>query len=182
VVPATPVPDFHVILTQGVFVSNETITDLRVRVDMTHGWVGDLSMRLTHESTGTWAEILNRPGYPMTPFGCNGDDIDVTLFDTAAGGPVESACEPTLVPAISGMRTPLNPLSVFDGESLSGVWSLTVTDHELGVAGTINRWCLSEPSGTGSTNTPAIGGWGVASLIVLFLVTSAFYVRRRGTG
>ena len=37
---------------------------------------------------------------------------------------------------------PLTPLSICDGDSCTGQWTLTVTDHNIGDAGLLNSWQL----------------------------------------
>jgi uncharacterized repeat protein (TIGR01451 family) len=46
------------------------------------------------------------------------------------------------VPTIAGTFSPNNPLSAFDGQDLSGVWRMTVSDHFNPDSGTLTRWCL----------------------------------------
>jgi subtilisin-like proprotein convertase family protein len=119
-----------------------TITDLDVSIEAPHSWVGDLIFTLTHDDTGTSAVIIDQPGFPdLDPqFGCSGDDIDVLLDDEAAL-PVEDEC--SNLPAIAGTFSPNNPLSVFDGESLSGTWTLNVVDRFPDADdGTVVEWCL----------------------------------------
>ena len=118
-----------------------TITDLDVNVDMAHPWVGDLSMVLTHQNTGTAVTIIDRPGVPASTYGCSGDNILATLDDEAAL-PVENQCSGT--PTINGTFSPNGALSAFDGESSSGTWVLTVTDNYTSAdAGTLNNWSIT---------------------------------------
>jgi len=117
-----------------------TIADLDVTVDMAHAWVGDLSMVLTHQDTGTAVTIIDRPGVPASSYGCSNDNILATLDDEASL-PAENQCG---TPALSGSLTPNNALSAFDGESGSGTWQLTVTDNYTSAdAGTLNGWSIT---------------------------------------
>ncbi|WP_051285364.1 M36 family metallopeptidase [Aequorivita capsosiphonis] len=118
---------------------NVSITDLDVNVNITHGWVGDLIVKIKSPS-GTTATIIDRPGRTSSGYGCSGDDILATLDDEAAT-PVENECAST-TPAIDGTFIPNNPLSVFDGESTLGVWELTVADVAYALTGTLNSWGL----------------------------------------
>ena len=125
--------------------SQGTIEDLNVSLAITHTWVGDLEVVLTHVDTGTAVSIIDRPGAP-TPrqYGCTGDGIAATL-DDEAGDPVEEACfegDPP-PPAIEGTFSPNNPLSGFDGENVGGSWELTVIDHAAGDTGSLDSWSLS---------------------------------------
>jgi subtilisin-like proprotein convertase family protein len=121
--------------------ASATIADLDVNVNMAHAWVGDLSMVLTHQNTGTAVTIIDRPGVPASTYGCSGDNILATLDDEAAA-PVENQCSGT--PTISGTFTPNNALSAFDGENSSGTWQLSVTDNFTSAdAGTLNAWSIT---------------------------------------
>jgi len=116
------------------------ITDLDVGVLITHTYVGDLRVTLTHVDTGTVVTIIDRPGAPTTTFGCSGDNINATLDDEASL-PVEGQCR-AATPTISGLVKPNNPLSAFDGEGLGGTWRLTVTDWATLDHGFLEAWSL----------------------------------------
>ena len=47
------------------------------------------------------------------------------------------------LPAIGGSFTPNNPLSVFNGESTMGDWTITVSDNAGGDTGTLNSWGIT---------------------------------------
>jgi hypothetical protein len=120
-----------------------TITDLNVGLVITHTYVGDLLVTLTHVDTGTSVTIIDHPGessYGSGDFGCSGNNIDATLDDEASL-PVEDQCR-SLDPAISGSVRPNHPLSAFDGESLSGTWRLTVIDEATLDDGILVEWSL----------------------------------------
>ncbi len=130
-----------------VVVSTETISDLNVSISTTHTSVVDLSFTLKHVDTGTSVTIIDKPGFGTTP--CNGfagnHDIDAILDDEASS-PVESACDFSSTPTISGTFSPTNTLSTFDGEVLSGTWQMIVSDSVFGDTGTLIEWCLqSDP-------------------------------------
>jgi len=129
-------------ISSNLSVSGATsIGDLNVSVDMPHAWVGDLSMVLTHQNTGTSVTILDRPGVPASTYGCSGDNILATL-DDEAGAPVENQCAGG-TPTINGTFSPNNALSAFDGQSGNGTWVLQVTDHYTAAdAGTLNGWSI----------------------------------------
>ncbi len=112
------------------------ITDLDVRLDLTHAYVGDLSVTLEHVSTGTVVNLIDRPADGA----CSGDDILVTLDDEAALPVADQCASPP--PALGGSLRPEAPLSAFDGERLDGTWRLWVTDSAAGDSGTLNEWCL----------------------------------------
>ncbi|MFK8029353.1 MAG: proprotein convertase P-domain-containing protein [Gammaproteobacteria bacterium] len=119
--------------------SGGELTDLNVTINAAHTYVGDLTFTLTHEDTGTAVIIIDRPGRIDAGFGCSGNDIDATLDDDGLL-PVEDQCDNA--PALSGILSPNNPLSAFNGEDLAGTWTLSVLDGAGGDTGTLNEWCL----------------------------------------
>jgi subtilisin-like proprotein convertase family protein len=121
--------------------SSETISGLNVFLQIDHTFVGDLIVTLTHVDTGTAVIIIDRPGVPTTSVGCGGDNILVTLADSA-GSPVETQCAAG-TPTINGTFQPNNPLSAFNGQSLGGTWRLNVSDNEAKDFGSIVQWGLS---------------------------------------
>jgi subtilisin-like proprotein convertase family protein len=138
-----------------------TIADVNFNVNMSHVWVGDLGMVLSHSATNV--EVMHRPGVPASTYGCSGDNIVATL-DDAAGLPVENQCAPGS-PTINGTFSPNNPLSAFNGQNSGGTWTLTVADYYPSAdAGTLNAWsleiCVADTSPTSTpvpptaTNTP----------------------------
>ena len=112
-----------------------TITDLDFQLDIDIAFPGDLIVTLTSPS-GTEVTLINRPGRAddgsgVGAFGCGvgfggSADIDVTLDDSAAIE-AENICN-TTAPAINGTASPTGNLSDFNGEPLSGTWTLTATD------------------------------------------------------
>ena len=69
------------------------ISDIDVRLDINHSWVGDLLLTLQHEESGVSIELINRPG--STPGsnekGCRLDNIKGILDDDVSL-PVENEC------------------------------------------------------------------------------------------
>jgi lysyl endopeptidase len=123
-----------------VITDNLAISDLNVFIEASHTYVGDLIFTLDHADSGTDMTLIDRPGFLNQGFGCDGDDIAVTL-DDEAGSPVEEACADS-VPTISGTFTPHSPLNAFDGENLNGTWRLSVSDRVSRDTGTLVQWCL----------------------------------------
>lgn len=144
VAPAAAIPDNNAtgVSSELVIPSGSALGDLDVKIEATHAWVGDLIVTLTKVESGTSVVVIDRPGRPTSTSGCSGNDINTTLDDEAAGGPVESQCAGS-APTINGHFTPNNPLSVFDGQGRSGTWRLTVTDNANDDTGTLTRWCIA---------------------------------------
>ena len=136
-----------------------TITDLNVRMEATHTWVGDLKFTLTHGATTV--ALIDRPG-TVTTGGCQQNDIAVTADDEGADGTIESACS-TTPPAVGGVRTPNAPLSAFDGQDFSGAWTLNVSDLAGIDTGNLTRWCLIPTTAAASTADVAIAVAGPAN-------------------
>jgi subtilisin-like proprotein convertase family protein len=124
-----------------------TLTDLTVHVDITHTWVGDLTITLTSPA-GTAITLLDRPGYTGTGFGCNNNDVHVTFADGQADP--ETVCAGTDVAWPVTDAGPVTPLSALAGESTLGNWTLTVSDGAASDTGSLINWEL--------TPTPAFTG------------------------
>ena len=124
-----------------------TISDLDVSLNITHTWVGDLNAVLTHQETGTSVSLLFRLGNGN----CSGQNMDITFSDEAPVSAANSCTDST--PALApGSYSPDSALSIFDGEDISGTWSLKISD-EAGIdTGTLNSWCLLPT--TEATTTP----------------------------
>jgi Ca2+-binding RTX toxin-like protein len=116
------------------------ITDLDVGLVITHTWVGDLEVVLTHVDTGTWVILVENPGRDTSEFGCSGNNINATLSDEASQ-PVDDQCLGS-TPTISGSVKPHDQLSAFDGESLGGTWELAVYDEATLDHGFLESWAL----------------------------------------
>jgi subtilisin-like proprotein convertase family protein len=127
-----------------------TLSDVNVRVQINHSWVGDLSIQL-QSPLGTLVQLLDRPGVPASTFGCGDDNMDVT-FDDASGVNLETWCTGS-TPWYNGVGAPVNPLSAFNGQNTSGNWTLRVTDSASGDTGSIINWQLiTTPAVTGICN------------------------------
>lgn len=106
-----------------------TITDLRIAVDVTHSYIGDLIIQLQHPNGNAFVNLWLRTCNTAS-FG----NIDVTF---KAGEPAISCASPTV-----GFYEPANPLSVFDGLDMSGDWTIVLVDFYNGDIGTLNNWSL----------------------------------------
>lgn len=124
--------------------SPQVITGVRVRLEGTHPWVGDLKATLIHPS-GLAVTLIDRPGIPSTgfpgPWGCGGDDFRCTLADDAAGA-IESTCSFGPPPVLSGSLRPNGPLAALAGLPTGGAWRLVIEDAVAGDAGSLTLACL----------------------------------------
>jgi subtilisin-like proprotein convertase family protein len=94
-------------------VEGGTIDWVRVYVDVSHDWIGNLEITL-----------LSPSGTP------------VTLFDQTGGHSSD------IVGWFPDELTPVGDLSSFIGEDIHGNWTLTIRDHAYGMTGVLNQWCL----------------------------------------
>jgi subtilisin-like proprotein convertase family protein len=121
-----------------------TVADISVPLfDLSHTWLGDVSAELM-SPTGTVVSLFDRPGYSGTGWGCNEDDINVSFDDGAASTAtdLEGMCAGT-APSITGAFQSIDPLSGFDGESITGAWTLTLYDaFTASDVGELNAWSL----------------------------------------
>ncbi len=153
-----PIPDnnatgaSHTIMVAPSF----TVVDVNVQLTITHTWVGDLCVTLTHGATTT--ELIRRPGLspdtcgPGSCCGCSADNYSgLVLDDEGAGGPIESA------PCVNNLTsppayTPNQSLDAYDGDDSAGAWTLSVYDGAGADIGNIVNWSiiLTQPA----TGTP----------------------------
>ncbi len=170
-------------------VTEGTINDLRVQVEIAHPWVGDLELRLTSPA-GTTVSLLDRPGVPADTFGCSRDDMDV-LFSDAEDEPLEDLCAGN--PWFVGTAQPRQPLAAFVGQELAGSWLLTVIDHAPGDRGELVSWRLiTEPGLQGQCNPcadsgvlttvldiPTLSRWAACVMALLLALLAAHRLSRR---
>lgn len=114
------------------------IDHLRVTLDATHTWVGDLRAWLTSPS-GTTVELLERPGTAF--YGSSSRDLNGPItFDDAAANLIQEISDSGA--ALSGSFVPDEPLAAFAGENSAGTWRLRMTDEAAGDTGQLNGWSL----------------------------------------
>lgn len=110
-------------------IDSVSIKDVNVQLDVTHTYVGDLTITLTSPN-GT---IVN-----LTAENCGANqDIDATFND----GGIVLECG-TTAPTLSGDIQPVQNLSAFSGEESAGEWILTVDDGANGDGGSLNNFSL----------------------------------------
>ncbi|MCC6726514.1 MAG: proprotein convertase P-domain-containing protein, partial [Saprospiraceae bacterium] len=108
-----------------------TVTDVNLlNLGITHSWINDLIVKLTSPA-GTTVTLFSQI--------CASEDNVLTNFDDA-GSPYSSLpCPPTN----NGTYQPLQALSAFVGQSVSGTWTLTVQDVANQDGGSLNSWSLN---------------------------------------
>jgi hypothetical protein len=122
---------------------NGTVTDVNMSINATHTWPGDVQFRLIH--AGVTRFVIDRPGVPVSTYGCSTPNFAVQLDDEGAGGTVENVCA-AVAPGIFSppARTPNQLLNGFDNTQMNGNWNL-VTDDLFPAAdnGTLTQWCVT---------------------------------------
>ncbi len=160
--PAVPVAipddggDANPAISDLTVAQNVTLTDVDVRANVLHSYVGDLKLIL-RSPAGTEVLLLDQPGVPASGFGCSDNNMDVTFDDTSGFDP-ESHCAGT-DPWLAGVAAPVGSLADFNGESSAGTWSLVVSDHAGQDTGSIADWeLLTTPALSGECNVCEGGG------------------------
>ena len=72
-----------------------SVTDVNVYLDISHTWVGDLTVTVEHGGTGV--TVIDRPGVPVSTYGCGADNYaGIILDDQGGGGAIEDKCTTNL--------------------------------------------------------------------------------------
>jgi subtilisin-like proprotein convertase family protein len=127
--PINNFPGEEVLSPIDVVASGRVVDVNVVGLDITHPFVRDLVIRL-RSPNGTTVTLANRLGF-------DGDDYTDTTFDDEAIRMITSASPP-----FSGTFRPQEQLSTFDGETVTGMWTLELEDVALGDTGALNNWGL----------------------------------------
>jgi subtilisin-like proprotein convertase family protein len=110
---------------------SRTILDLNVRVNITHGRDEDLDVYLVTP----WGARIQL----FTDVGGNGKNFKNTVLDDEAATSITAGSAP-----FNGTYRPEGLLSVADGHSTLGPWTLEVTDDKKGGAkGKLNSWSMT---------------------------------------
>ncbi len=109
-----------------------TIGDLNVNLNITHTWIGDISVYLEGP-----AEI-GSPMITLLDIPCGNNQNIACTMDDDGGTPACSG-----IPAITGNIAPVDPLSALNTLPADGVWVLRVLDHNNEDGGTINSFSLN---------------------------------------
>ena len=104
---------------------DRTIVDVNVRLNIAHTSIGQLIVSLRHPD-GTFLILSNHRGG-------GGDNFVNTVFDDEAGTAISTGIAP-----FTGSYRPEALLSLLDGKSVDGTWTLEVLDNVTGQAATIN--------------------------------------------
>ncbi len=108
---------------------NAPITRVRLSINVTHTWVGDLEAYLVSPS-GTYVQLFSR-------IGGSSDNFSNTVFDDEASLSVRQGSAPWL-----GTYRPEQALAAFKDETADGEWRLEIRDLAHLDGGMINQWTL----------------------------------------
>lgn len=98
----------------GVMLLNSpTVSSVEVYVNITHTYIGDLSVKIT------------------------GPDNTVVILHNRTGGSADN-----IVGWYPAQLPPAQSLDAFVGKPTNGIWKLTVIDQASSDTGTLNEWCL----------------------------------------
>lgn len=106
-----------------------TITDLDVRINVQHTYIGDLRMTLI-DPNGQSVTLVNRRGG-------SGQNFTGTIFDSQAGASVLVGSAP-----FTGRFRPEQSLNAFNNTTALGLWTLRIEDLRAGDAGQLVDWQL----------------------------------------
>lgn len=171
-IPDGPLPGIASTITVPAAQCPAGIQGVNVRVDVTHGWIGDLRMVVTNPSAVS-ATLLDRLASPPS-FSCPGDDVAAVFSDDG----VAATCQGVMVPSLSGTVTPVTPLAGLSATT-AGVWTLTVTDLANGNNGAINDWAVDVVCLSPQTPIPAMSTPALLALLLSIAAAAAFAFRRK---
>ncbi len=152
-------------------------SDVNVRVQAEHGWVGDLIGWVVNPA-GKKAQLFHQVGVPnIDEFGCPGEDLDLIFDDEAitTATTLDTTCGLT-IPSLAGGFQPIQPLSGLEGgKNVKGDWTLMLRDTFEEDGGQLLSWslifCFPDSVAPGSlltNNTLGVPTGGTA------VVTNAF--------
>ncbi len=124
-----PIPDVSTITSTLTLSGLGSITDVNVQLDISHTFDADLDVFLI-SPTGVEIELTTDNGGPANHY-------TGTIFDDSAATSISAGSAP-----FRGTYLPESALSVLNGTSANGVWTLRVTDDSPSDVGTLNSWSL----------------------------------------
>jgi len=123
------IPDLDTVFSTIEISNRGTIADLEVSLDLTHSWDSDLDVFLIAPD-GTRIELFSNVGGA-------GDNFRKTFLDDAAETSIVDGMAPFM-----GTFRPEASLEILAGLSLTGTWTLEITDDTAGDIGTLDSWSL----------------------------------------
>lgn len=137
-----------------------SVSDLQIALNISHTYQSDIIVDLTSPS-GTTIRLIDRVNRTINCGSANAN-IVATLSD-AAGASIEN------YGAAGASYSPMQALSLFDGETITGDWVLTVRDVSTFDSGVLNSWSLGLLASTDLAVADTTAGEGDGAAI--FTVT-----------
>lgn len=109
-----------------------TIGDLNVYMDITHTWIGDITITLEGPAS------IGSPIITLLDLPCGDNQDLVCTMDDDGGTPGCSG-----IPAVNGTIAPVDALSSLNTLPANGEWILRVFDHNNEDGGTINEFSIN---------------------------------------
>lgn len=141
-----PIPTDGSFVFSDITVAGATgqITDVNVKVNVTHPWIADAELYLISPE----GKVVHLVGN----VGGSGDNFVNTVFDDAAGKSITSGTAP-----FTGSFRPLQPLSTLNGGIPNGIWTLAAYDNfPTADHGTLNNWEITLTTGKVAINPPPL--------------------------
>lgn len=138
-----------------VVADNFAINDITVSLNsITHSWIGDLIVTLTHIDTNTTVDLFNRVGRPTTGgVGFSSNLNGSYNFNDAFTGDLWTVAGPgggffdipggDYFPTGAGSSAKVPMLTTISGLPSSGTWRLKISDSEIDDVGTLGSWSLN---------------------------------------
>lgn len=123
------IPDKVVVYDSIYCAIDSTISDLNIKLDVTHTYVDDIE-----------AKIIAPGGEEVQLFsyiGDSGDNYTNTVFDQQASTLISDGTAP-----FTGFFKPVGNLTSLNGKSSKGFWKIRFYDRTSSDVGTLNSWCL----------------------------------------
>ncbi|UOK42989.1 MULTISPECIES: reprolysin-like metallopeptidase [Flavobacterium] len=128
-IPVT-IPDNTTATSTITIANGGIISDVNITLNVSHSWIGDTDATLTSPA-GTIVKLFDRP----CDSAASGNENANATFDDSGAIPV--------CPGLTGTVIPTSPLSAFNGQTSTGIWTLKVTDRATNDSGTLNSWNLN---------------------------------------
>ena len=106
---------------------SSTITIIRIGVDITHSYIGDLLLAVLSPN--------NTQAILKTPSDCSSEEDLITIYNDNA-----NTFNCFNASSNQNFKSINDPLSLFNGEDTSGNWTIGLGDFEPGDIGTLNSW------------------------------------------
>lgn len=166
-------------------VTINSASNLRVSINATHTWVGDLIFRLTSPCGTTF--LFDRPGVPAATFGNSMNLGGVYTFDVSAATIIpETSTGTTVAPGSYRPSDAAGAAHNWAGLTFpcagTGNWTLTVSDNGAGDTGSLTDWSISVVNTATAVFSPTTGLFTDAGATVPYTGTAVTTVWAAPTG